>query len=100
MKNQYNKNISYIEIDQINPSPANVREEYDNLKELADSIEQVDLINPILVTPDQSEAFTKKSYTIISGHRRYYAIKKYITHWDKIKCTVVNDIDYHRIKEI
>jgi ParB family chromosome partitioning protein len=101
MKNQFKKPIRDIDIDMINPSPDNVREEYDNLKELADSIEQVDLINPILVTPDPIDnQFAKRTYTIISGHRRYFAIKKYLSHWDKIKSTVINEVDYHRVKQI
>ncbi|MEA2028694.1 MAG: ParB/RepB/Spo0J family partition protein [Campylobacterota bacterium] len=101
MKNQYNKNVSYIEIDNIFPSPINVRENYSNLKDLAQSIEKVDLINPILVTPNLvDDQYTKRTYTIVSGHRRYFAIKNYLAHWDKVKCTVINDLDNLRLREI
>lgn len=48
----------------------NIREEYeDELQDLSDSIEQFDIIQPILVRPVDGK------YEIVSGHRRYAALK-------------------------
>ena len=62
--------IVQIPINKISPSPFQPRETFDKeaIEELADSIKEFDLLNPILVKPAGNE-----SYQIIAGERRWRA---------------------------
>lgn len=64
----------------------NVRKMYDDdyIAYLADSINQIGLINPITVKPRSKE----KGYSVIAGHCRLKAIKR--LNWDKVVCQVVD----------
>lgn len=61
--------LKEILIDKIKPNPLQPREYFDRekIKELADSIKEVGLLNPIQVRPKN------KGYEIIGGERRWKA---------------------------
>jgi ParB family chromosome partitioning protein len=61
-----------IDIDQLKPNPLQPRTKWDpeSLEELARSIEETGILQPIVVVPDES------NYRIIVGERRWRAAKK------------------------
>ena len=75
--NEYDENFShdnirYIQIDQIIPNPDQPRKtiDTDELNELAESIKEKGILQPILLTPHNG------NYMIIAGERRFLAAKK------------------------
>ena len=64
-----------VSIDQIKPSPFNPRKDFreDELVELADSIRQKGLVQPILVRPDPANS---DGYEIVAGERRWRASQR------------------------
>ena len=62
--------IIQIPVEKISPSPFQPRETFDKeaIEELADSIKEFDLLNPILIRPTGDD-----SYQIIAGERRWRA---------------------------
>ena len=64
-----------VSIDQIKASPFNPRKDFreDELVELADSIRQKGLVQPILVRPDPSNS---NGYEIVAGERRWRASQR------------------------
>jgi ParB/RepB/Spo0J family partition protein len=58
-----------LEIDQVYPNPAQPRKTFDDIEELASSIKDKGLIQPIAVIKDGAG-----KYMIVSGERRYKAI--------------------------
>jgi len=66
------KGIQYIPIDQIVPNPDQPRKTIDEneLNELADSIKEKGILQPILVIPKNG------TYLIVAGERRYLAAKR------------------------
>lgn len=62
-----------LPIDQIHPSPNNPRERLTDIEDLANSIRQVGLIQPIVVQPLIGDGF--EEWQIVAGHRRYAALK-------------------------
>ncbi len=79
--------IQEIPINQISPSPFQPRETFnkEEIQELADSIEEFDLLNPILVKPHG-----KDNYQIIAGERRWRAAQ--FAGLEKI-AAIIKDID-------
>lgn len=73
-----NANATFIKIPlaQIRET-GNVRHEYDEdgIKELAESIRNNGLMNPITVKPAQEDGNGEKTYELIAGHRRIRAYK-------------------------
>lgn len=73
-----NANATFIKIPlaQIRET-GNVRHEYDEdgIKELAESIRNNGLMNPITVKPAQEDENGEKTYELIAGHRRLRAYK-------------------------
>lgn len=73
-----NANATFIKIPlaQIRET-GNVRHEYDEdgIKELAESIRNNGLMNPITVKPAQKDENGEKTYELIAGHRRIRAYK-------------------------
>lgn len=73
-----NANATFIKIPlaQIRET-GNVRHEYneDGIKELAESIRNNGLMNPITVKPAQEDENGEKTYELIAGHRRIRAYK-------------------------
>lgn len=64
------------------PDPENPREDLGDIEGLTQSIRANGLLQPLVVKP-----FTKESYLIIAGHRRYAACKK--AKMDVIPCMVM-----------
>ncbi|UWG97255.1 ParB/RepB/Spo0J family partition protein [Dehalobacter sp. DCM] len=79
--------IKEIMLNDIFPNPGQPRREFDHekLKELADSIKEHGLLQPILVRPEGSK------YYIIAGERRYRATE--LAGFDRINCIVRNCTD-------
>ena len=84
--------VKEIEIDKIVPNPYQPRKIFDEtgLKELANSIKQQGLIQPIIVVADEDE------YVLIAGERRLRAHK--ILKKDKIKAIII-DFDLTKLRE-
>jgi ParB family chromosome partitioning protein len=69
-----------IPLDDIRPNPNNPREGLQGIDELADSIAQQGLLQPVLVRPDADE------YELVHGERRLRAVES--LGWDTIPSTV------------
>ncbi|MEX0689966.1 MAG: ParB/RepB/Spo0J family partition protein [Candidatus Paceibacterota bacterium] len=73
------ESVFQIEVDKINPNPYQPRKEYneDDLKDLASSIREVGIIQPLVATKveEESESGTRVEYQLISGERRLRASK-------------------------
>ena len=71
--------IFLIEVDKISPNPEQPRREFDDesLKELASSIREVGLLQPIVVSKleKETEMGTEVSYVLIAGERRWRAAR-------------------------
>lgn len=82
--------IQEIPVNRISPSPFQPRETFDKeeIQELADSIKEFDLLNPILIKPIGND-----NYQIIAGERRWRAAQ-----FAKLKtiAAIVKDIDDRR----
>ncbi|HMB17599.1 MAG TPA: ParB/RepB/Spo0J family partition protein, partial [Candidatus Paceibacterota bacterium] len=78
-KKDENQAVFQIEVDKIKPNPFQPRKEYDpqGLKELAQSIREVGIIQPLVVSriEEEVENGTKVHYQLISGERRLRASK-------------------------
>jgi len=76
---QQNNTIFWIEITSIRPNPQQPRKEFNDgqLKELAESIKQYGILQPLLVTRHETEVphGTTVEYELISGERRWRAAK-------------------------
>src|SRR5581483_6413351 len=62
--------IAVLPIDLIDPHPANIREELGELSELARSIQQQGILQPLLVQPHPGK---EGRYRLLAGHRRFEA---------------------------
>jgi len=82
--------IKEIQLDKIKPNPLQPREYFDRekIKELADSIKEVGLVNPIIVRPKDG------SYEIVAGERRWKACQ---VAGIKIMPAIVKDVDDGRL---
>lgn len=71
LKQEDNSNLEDLNIEDINPNEEQARKHFDEqaIKELAESIKEHGLIQPIIVRKDGDK------YTIIAGERRYRAAK-------------------------
>ena len=88
-----NKGLQKINITQIQPNPSQPRKNFkeDELKELATSIKNQGLIQPIVVKSIENE-----QYQIIAGERRWRACQQAGLH--EVDC-VVKDLDKNEILE-
>ncbi len=79
--------MELIDIDKISPNPSQPRQYFDreSIEELANSIKQFGLINPIRVRP-----IGNGNYQIITGERRWRALK--LLKWKKIPA-IVEEVD-------
>jgi ParB family chromosome partitioning protein len=90
-----NKNdLKEISIDQIKPNPYQPRKQFDQekLEQLAASISENGLLQPIIVMQDDDE-----KYLIIAGERRYRASK--IANLSDIKAIVL-DVDKTKLRQL
>jgi ParB/RepB/Spo0J family partition protein len=82
----------WIPIDDLVPHVKNVRRVVGDLAELAASIKQQGILQPLVVAPHPAQAY---KYVIIAGHRRHAAAKK--ARLLAVPCVVrrdlVNDVD-------
>ncbi|MCC6275225.1 MAG: ParB/RepB/Spo0J family partition protein [Leptospiraceae bacterium] len=77
--------IRKIKIDKIHPSEHQPRQERKKgIDELAQSLKQDGLLQPIVVTKKDSDEF----YTIIAGERRYHAAR--LLGWNEIECKILD----------
>lgn len=85
-----------IEIDKIKPNPLQPRKVFDNesLQELAASIQEHGLLQPILVYEDVDNS---DEYFLIAGERRLRASK--IAHKESIKAIIV-DVQEEKLREL
>ena len=65
----------------------------DSIRDLADQIETVGLLNPLGVIQSGNR------YKLFSGERRYRAITQYL-HWDKIPCRIFEGVSAGRAQLI
>lgn len=77
-KNNISNSIFWIETDKINPNPYQPRKEFDEraLKELADSIKQYGILQPLVATRreiEKPDGGLAVEYELISGERRLRA---------------------------
>jgi ParB family chromosome partitioning protein len=80
MNNFYSDSIFWVEVGKINPNPFQPRKEFDEskLKDLADSIRQYGVLQPIVVTRKETQkedGGIMVEYELISGERRLRASK-------------------------
>lgn len=77
---RHHEAIFLIETEKIKPNPHQPRKNFDeeSLKELAASIQEFGILQPILVSKveEENETGTKVSYQLIAGERRFMAAKK------------------------
>lgn len=80
------RGLAMIRLDELHPSPANPRQRMTDLDELAASIVEVGLIQPLVVQkiPGQD------GFQIIAGHRRHAAARK--ARLEKVPCVVRHDM--------
>ncbi len=76
----YNDSIFHIEVEKISPNPYQPRHEFDEgaLRELADSIRQYGVLQPIVVTRrevEKSDGGIAVEYELVAGERRLRASK-------------------------
>ena len=71
--------IFYLEVDKIKPNPYQPRKDFNEeyLKELADSIKEYGILEPLIVTriEESTEFGTDVSYQLLAGERRLMAAK-------------------------
>ena len=80
MSQLYNNSIFWVDIDKIKPNPFQPRREFDEdrLKDLADSIRQYGLLQPLTVSREEVEkedGGISVTYELIAGERRLRASK-------------------------
>lgn len=92
IENKKDFDLRYIPVEKIIPNPENFYE-ITGVKELADSIKEFGLMQNLEVSEVEKEG--DKYYRIITGHRRYEAIKLLISQgekYDTIPCKVERDL--------
>src|SRR3989344_4749329 len=80
MSNLYSNSIFWVELDKIKPNPYQPRREFevDKLRDLADSIRQYGVLQPLVVSRleiEKSDGGIVVEYEIIAGERRLRASK-------------------------
>jgi ParB family chromosome partitioning protein len=80
MSNLYSNSIFWVDVDKIKPNPYQPRREFDNdrLSELADSIKQYGVLQPLTVSRtevEKEEGGLMTEYELIAGERRLRASK-------------------------
>lgn len=75
--------LAAVPIGQIKPSPSNPRERLTDIDELAVSIRENGLIQPLVVQRIEGVA---DQYVIVAGHRRHAAVKR--LSWTEVPCII------------
>lgn len=68
-----NTTFETMPVSQLRPHPKNVRHDLGDLKELADSIKEQGLLQPLVVAPHPT---LEGDYVMVAGHRRHAAARK------------------------
>jgi ParB family chromosome partitioning protein len=79
--------LQELHMDQLVVHPKNVRRDVGNVVELANSITEQGILQPLVVAPDLNGT----AYVIIAGHRRHAAAK--LANVDALPCVVREDLD-------
>lgn len=77
-------------MDQLAVHPKNVRRDVGNVVELANSITEQGILQPLVVAPNLNTG-TEAEFTIIAGHRRHAAAK--LANVDSLPCVLREDLD-------
>lgn len=80
------KGLAAIPLSDITPSPSNIRERIEDVDELALSIREVGLLQPIVV----QQIPGARGYQIVAGHRRYAAVRR--LKWATVPCIIRRDM--------
>lgn len=91
--------LQELHMDQLTVHPKNVRRDVGNVVELANSITEQGILQPLVVAPTLSEKpfgyqtpqLDNKKFTIIAGHRRHAAAK--LANVDSLPCVIREDLD-------
>lgn len=91
--------LQELHMDQLVVHPKNVRRDVGNVVELANSITEQGILQPLVVAPavhegspwTQTPELSPKKFTIIAGHRRHAASK--LANVDSLPCVVREDLD-------
>ena len=73
-----------VPVAQLHPDPDNPRDELHDIEDLAQSIQEVGLLQPIVVRRHSGRLL------VVAGHRRLAAVKH--LRWDKVQCIIRTDI--------
>lgn len=82
---QHDDVLVQVPVGKVHPDPNNVREQLGDLTELADSIVQVGLIQPIVVRRHSGRL------VVVSGHRRLAAVRQ--LHHATVACVIRSHVD-------
>ena len=80
--------IESIRVADIDPHPLNPRRDVGDVSELAESIRQQGLVQPIVVAPAPEPK--PGNFVIIAGNRRFEAVRE--LGWDTVDCVVRRDL--------
>ena len=86
MSEQQLQGLVAVPVDQVHPSPANPRQTLHDIDELAASIRENGLIQPLVV----QRVPGKPGVQIVAGHRRHAAVQR--LGWAKVPCIVRRDM--------
>ena len=81
-----------IPVEKIQPSPYQPRKDFtpEDLQDLADSMKEEGLLQPVLVRPCTVHGAPSTAYELVSGERRYRAAK--LLNWPTIEAKVVQTV--------
>lgn len=84
-----NTTLQELHMDQLTVHPKNVRRDVGNVVELANSIAEQGILQPLVVAP--SLISEDSGFTIIAGHRRHAAAQ--LANVDSLPCVIREDLD-------
>lgn len=95
--NADSKRVATLSVDSIKPNPMQPRLEFDKsaLKELADSIKEHGLLQPIIVLSDANS--NSGEYILVAGERRLRAVKS--LGFSEIECIII-DVEAYKLREL
>ena len=85
-----NTTLQELHMDQLAVHPKNVRRDVGNVVELANSITEQGILQPLVVAP-ALDSEGAEQFTIIAGHRRHAAAK--LANVDSLPCVIREDLD-------
>jgi ParB family chromosome partitioning protein len=73
-----------VDVNRLHPDPDNPRDHLTGIEELADTINEVGLLQPIIARS------TPRGLVVVAGHRRLAAVKR--LHWTDVPCIIRADM--------